>query len=143
MNFFCNACEKDRDFDTEYSLLIICVDGKTVKRYCRECRSPKAVPPDVYWDGKPEHNLADDPMTGRPRVFMSKGQKAAYLKERGIMEAGDRVHGAPIMAHKEQERKPVSRADVQESLRKVRQMGKDVRRQEYLRIQKEARERRG
>jgi hypothetical protein len=135
--FFCNSCERERDFDSEYSTLIVCIDGKTVKRYCRECRRPTSGTPDVYFDGKPEENLKNDPATGKPPVFLSKGAKAAYLKERGMREAGDRVHGAPIMIHMEQNKKIDTRHEVQMALKHVKEMGQDVRRQEYLRITKE------
>ena len=136
MNFFCNGCEQDRDFDTDYGILIITLrDG--IKRFCRSCRKPTAAAPDVFWDGKPEENLADDPNTGKARVFSSKSEKAAYLKERGIMEAGDRVHGAPVMIHQNQNRKTDSRPQVQEAIRRAMQMSPDRRRQEFLKIRKE------
>jgi len=93
----------------------------------------------VYWDGKPEENLADDPVTGQPPVFFSKGHKAAYLKSRGIVEAGDRVHGAPAMTSTPP--KLDSRHEVRMALKKVSEMGRDVRRQEYLRIIKEGQRR--
>ena len=112
---------------------------KVMRRYCRLCQSPKAAVPDVYFDGKPEINLADDPTTGKPRVFSSRGEKAAYLKERGICEAGDKVRGAPVMLHKEKPPKLDSRHEVQMALKRVKEMGRDVRRQEYLKIQKEGR----
>lgn len=136
MTFFCDTCEKDRDFDSEYGLFIA-TSKKEIKRICRLCRSPKVFYPDIYFDGKPEENLADDPATGRARVFFSKGEKASYLKERGLMEAGDRVHGAPVMASQSQAPKLDSRHEVQMALKKVREMGQDVRRQELLRIRKE------
>lgn len=97
--------------------------------------------PDVYFDGKPEENLADDPATGRPRMFGSRGEKAAYLKSRGLMEAGDTVHGAPVEVHRNQERRIDTRHEVQMALKKVRDMGRDNRRQEYLRITKEGQNR--
>lgn len=138
MIFFCNGCEKDRDFDRDYGVLIITVrDG--IKRICRFCQRPKAFVPDVFWDGKPEENLANDPVTGKPRVFSSAGEKSTYLKERGLMEAGDRVHGAPVMFHQQQPKKPDTRHEVKLALKKVREMGIDNRRQEYLRITKEGR----
>lgn len=80
--------------------------------------------------------MADDPVTGKPRVFLSKGHKARYLKERGLMEAGDKVRGAfaPAVDHPQ---KQDNRALVAEALHQVKQMGRDYRRQEYLRIVKE------
>lgn len=137
MKFKCNSCEQDRDFQTEFSILIIERWGHGIKRFCRICRSPKVGVSDVYWDGKPEENLADGP-DGKPRVFSSKGEKAAYLKSRGIREAGDRVHGAPLMVSK-QAIPPVvdSRHEVKMALKQVKEMGRDVRRQQYLKIIKE------
>ena len=106
-------------------------------RICNNCGlSDGGGVPDVFWNGKPEENLADDPNTGNPRIFASKGEKAAYLKEKGLMEAGDKVHGAPWSSLYNNRRND-SRAEVLQSLRKVKQMGIDVRRQEYLRIIKE------
>ena len=137
MKFLCNGCEKDCDFDLDFSLLIITPKNVT-QRFCRECRKPKVGVPDIFWDGKPEENLADDPNTGQPRVFFSKGEKARYLQERGLMEAGDRVHGAPVQLSQNQTRKTDSRPQVQEALRKVKQMSPDYRRNEFLRIKKEA-----
>lgn len=71
-------------------------DGSFLKHEtCDICGDPgSAELHDVYWDGKPEINLADDPGTGKPRIFGSKNEKARYLRERGIVEAGDRHHGA-------------------------------------------------
>jgi len=135
VTFYCNGCESDKGF-YEFSLLLIEKWGEGIKRFCRNCRAPKAYLPDVYFDGKPEENLADGP-DGKPRVFFSKGEKAAYLKSRGIMEAGDRVHGAPVQVHKNQERKVDTRHEVQMALKKVREMGRDNRRQEYLKICRE------
>lgn len=95
----------------------------------------------MFWDGKPEENLADDPVTGKPRVFFSKAEKAAYLKERGLREAGDRLHGAPAELWRNQNQIPKTdtRHEVKMALKKVQEMGRDRRRQEYLRIQKEGR----
>jgi len=134
MTFFCNGCEKELPFkDLVFSVI---TDKEGIKRYCRECRSPKSVVHDVYWDGKPEENLADDPRTGRPIVFSSKGEKAAYLRQRGIVEAGDRVHGAPVSLSSHNP-KLDSRDAVKKALAHVKRMGIDNRRQEYLRIKKE------
>lgn len=136
MTFFCNSCEQDRDFFLDYGILIIS-DNKTVQRICRICRAPKAAMPDVYWDGKPEENLADDPATGKPRVFASKHEKASYLKERGLVESGDTVHGAPLFVSKQAQPKIDTRAHVKMVLKRVKEMGRDVRRQAYLKIMKE------
>jgi len=135
MTFHCDTCNQARDFDKDYSLYIINRRNE-VSRVCRSCRGRSSVSfPDVYFDGKPEENLADDPHTGKPRVFSSRGEKAAYLRERGIMEAGDLIHGAPYSTSGNPG-KVDSRHEVRMALKKVKEMGKDVRRQEYLRITK-------
>lgn len=138
MAFKCSSCTNNKD-EREISLVLIEKWGGGVKKYCKDCHRPKAGMADVFFDGKPEINLADDPLTDKPRVFFSKGQKAAYLKSRGIMEAGDRVHGAPVETFKNQIQKPSvdSRDAARKALHHVKQMGQDVRRQEYLRIIKE------
>src|SRR3990167_10156425 len=133
LKFICNSCEKELDFE-KLSFSIISTNND-YKRFCRDCRTGKSTAHDVFWDGKPEENLADDPITGKPRVFSSKGEKAAYLKEKGLVEAGDRVHGAPLEAHKNQEiKRNDSRHEVKMALKKIKEMGIDVRRQEYLKI---------
>lgn len=135
---FCNSCQKEVPF-SEIRRWVAPSKSPQILRYCRDCVHGTVTFHDVYWDGKPEHNLADDPYTGKPRVFMSKGQKAAYLRERDISEAGDKVHGAPVMLHKETPRRVDSKHEVQMALKKVRDMGQDVRRQAYLKVLKEGR----
>lgn len=109
--------------------------------WCGECSVASfAGVPDVFWDGKPEENLADGP-DGKPRVFVSKGQKARYLQERGIYEAGDRFHGAPFTGLVPGDRAAKAREfqhSAAEARRKVEGMGRDVKRQEILRIIKES-----
>lgn len=116
-------------------------DGSCVE-WCDSCsKGSFASVPDVFWDGRPEENLADGP-DGKPRVFLSKGQKAAYLKERGISEVGDKVHGAPYSSVQREDARTRQYRNshmVAEARRKVQQMGRDVKRQEILRIMKEAR----
>jgi len=131
MNFTCAQCETEKDF-SECRFWLWPTKGDTL-RFCKECRRGRAVVPDVFWDGKQEHGLADDEH-GQPRVFLSKGQKAQYLKERGLQEAGDRVKGAPAMFHKEQNKPVNNREQVRKALAEVKKMGRDYRRQEYLRI---------
>ncbi len=140
--FHCNSCLYNKD-EHEFSLLVIERWGHGIKRYCRDCRSPRAGVPDTFFDGKPEINLADDPHTGKPRVFSSKGEKARYLKERGLQEAGDRVNGAPLTFHDKKPPRLDAKEEVQKALHKVRQMGSDRRHQEYLRIVRESRDRKG
>lgn len=110
--------------------------NETKSWICDLCGASATTVYDVYWDGKPEENLADGP-DDKPIVFASKGQKARYMRERGIEEAGDRVRGAPFSPVMSEKSKS-SREEVRAALAKVRSMGADVRRQEYLRICKEA-----
>ena len=133
--FVCWGCNRKKDF-YECRYWIFPNKGET-QQYCRDCFKRPVDVADVYWDGKPEINLADDPQTGQPRVFLSKGQKAAYLKEKGLSEAGDSVHGAPVMLHVEQSRKKDTRHEVKMALKQVKEMGRDRRRFEYQRIMKE------
>ena len=108
---------------------------------CDRCGASALYFPDIFWDGKPEENLADGP-DGKPRTFLSRGQKAQYLKNQGISEAGDKFHGAPFTTltsvDKEQKKRDNIRM-VQEARHKVDQMGKDVRRQAILKVIQEAR----
>jgi hypothetical protein len=136
MTFHCDGCDRNRDFWTDYGIMIV-TESKEVKRICRICRRPAVGLPDVYWDGKPEINLADDPTTGKPRVFASKQEKANYLKRKGLTEAGDSVHGAPIVVSRESQPKRDSSHEVRMAIKQVREMGIDVRRQAYLKIIKE------
>ena len=137
--FFCDGCEKEKDFYKEFVFMTTTKEGTGKNlRFCRNCRTVRVSFPDIYFDGKPEENLADDE-NGKPRVFASKGQKASYLKERGIMEAGDRVHGAPVQVSRNVPRGEDSSNAAKMALKKVREMGKDVRRQAYLKIVKENR----
>lgn len=105
---------------------------------CDRCGEvPSVGVADVFWNGGEEHGLADDPATGRPRVFGSKGEKAAYLRSRNLSEAGDKFHGAPPSVTSAESRQ--SGLDAQQAIRLVRSMGADVRRREFNRIMKEAR----
>lgn len=124
----CGYCGNENAYRMRFS-----ADGES----CDQCGAAgSSAVYDVYWDGKPEQGLADDPVTGKPRIFSSKGEKAAYLRSRGLQEAGDTYHGAPLQIHKNQERRSDSRHEVMMALKKVREMGQDVRRQEYLKIVK-------
>jgi len=111
--------------------------------FCDKCGNAGNLSfPDVYFDGKPEENLADGP-DGKPITFLSRGHKARYLKEHGISEAGDRFHGAPFTTLGKEDvegRKRAWNNSVAESRRKVESMGRDVRRQAILKIIKETRQ---
>lgn len=141
MNFYCDGCDRIAPHIDLKRCVITAESEPKLLRFCRFCCDAKASVPDVFFDGKPEINLADGP-DGKPITFSSKHEKARYLKERGIMEAGDKVRGSyPSVANNPQ------RVDMKDAARKalarVRQMGQDVRRQEFLRIKKEAEQTRG
>ena len=77
--------------------------------------------PDVYWDANPCDHAVDD--NGNPMTFLGKRHKALWLREHGISEAGDRVHGAPISCIPN-ERKPDRekiRREVRESYFKAKE----------------------
>jgi hypothetical protein len=113
--------------------------GKSYFFFKDEPVAPKmASVADVYWDGKPEVDLADDPTTGRPRVFSSRAEKAQYLKEHNIVQVDSRVHGAPLSSiNVPQGTKSDSRDEIRKALADVKKMGIDYRRQQYLKIVKE------
>lgn len=119
--------------------MIIDHQKKKISRICRICRTPKANLPDVFWDGKPEENLADDPVTGKPISFTSKGQKAKYLESKGLREAGDRHRGSDVFYSRMDQPKTNSKHEIKMALKKIKDMGAIARRQEYLRITKEGR----
>lgn len=105
--------------------------------YCNVCGDAGPVyVPDVFWNGKPEENLADGD-DGKPRVFLSKGQKAMYLREKGIREAGDKFHGAPntvIVSDDKGARKLRNKEEVIAARRKVESMSRDYRHNEFMRL---------
>lgn len=95
--------------------------------------------PDVYWDGKPEENLADDLMTGKPPVFLSKRHKARYLRERDICEAGDNVRGAPV-SFSNRPKQLFTKEDLKMARAEVSKMGRDFKRQKLLKLIKETKQ---
>jgi hypothetical protein len=133
---YCNGCQKDVDF-AEIKKWVIPKEGKALLRFCRSCFVGMVYFPDIYFDGKPQEDLADDPRTGKPRVFSCRSEQAQYLKERGLSQVSAKESGAPVMFHKEQNRRIDTRHEVQMALKKVKEMGRDVRRSEYQRIMKE------
>lgn len=107
--------------------------------YCDRCGDIQVDGvPDVYWDGGPEHGLADDPRTGQPRVFGSKSEKSRYLKANNLVEAGDKIRGGPLSASIPIQTHDNPREVAAQALAHVKQMGAAYRRQEYQRILKES-----
>lgn len=123
--------------DKAYKIIEI-VNGPT---YCDRCGYTGTFNlPDVYVDGKPEENLPDDPRTGKPPVFTSRSDKALFLKTHKLIECRGREHGGPaIPATEPAYNKEAAREEARAAISHVQKMGKDYRRQEYLRIVKERR----
>lgn len=107
---------------------------------CNSCGNVgKVGMADVYWDGTPEHGLADDPRTGKPLVFGSKGEKAAYLKSKGLIEAGDKIHGAKPCITERRPQQENSRETALRAIQTVKSMGRDYRREKFMEIMKKGR----
>lgn len=75
-----------------------CVDGNNFCYVlCRDCRKGRGSIPDVYYGYgsgiHTEENIAD-PKTGEPIPFYDKTSKRAAMRQAGVIEAGDRIHGA-------------------------------------------------
>ena len=125
----CNGCGNDRAYRVRTGV------GYEI---CDRCGSVgSATLPDVYWDGTPEHGLADDPKTGQPRTFASKMEKARYLMERGLREAGDTFHGAPASVLTMEPPKEGANDTALKALKHVRNMGLEEKRKAYKKILKE------
>ena len=66
-------------------------------RQCRDCLSGNPVLHDVFIGNSSggimyEENIADK-KTGEPIPFYDKASKVAAMKQAGVHEAGDRIHG--------------------------------------------------
>lgn len=133
MNWTCTGCGNPKPYKT--------VSGRGWE-YCDRCGDmPATVIPDVYWDGTEEHGLADDPKTGKPMVFSSKGEKARYLKEHHLIEAGDKIHGSNpsiLREMRDMRDEHVARETALQALATVRQMGGIARREAIQKILKES-----
>ena len=115
--------------------------GKTYFFFGGSDAESQPAMPDVFFDGKPEHGLPDDPVTGKPRVFGSKQEKARYLQEAGLREAGDRRGGSyltPRAIENSDFERPQNHDSAMRAIKQVKEMGQDVRRQAYLKIIKES-----
>jgi len=133
----CSGCGNKEAYKTA-SMFTENEQGERVNtEWCDRCGTVSNVwMPDVFWDGKPEENLADG-ADGKPRVFGSKRDKAIYLKSKGIFEAGDSYHGAMMSATRVPARDTrKSLEQTREAIRKAKSMGADVRRREIHRMMK-------
>ena len=133
----CSGCDNQNASHVSSRFVDVESGGREYVECCEICGVVQNIwTPDVFWDGKPEENLADGP-DGKPRVFSSKRDKALYLRSKGIFEAGDFRHGAPMSAVDIPARNSLkSREQVRAAMNKVKNMGIDVRRREMAKINK-------
>lgn len=96
--FNCGACGQERE-DGDFSVAKIAND-KFVK-FCKSCSSGSGGTPDVWYGyGSGEHteeNIAypkGHPLSGQPIPFHDKRSKLAAMRQAGVRECGDRVHGS-------------------------------------------------
>lgn len=78
------------------------MEGTEVYDWCSECERPVQVggTPDAYLPriGMTFENLCDK--TGTPIPIMSKAHKVQVMREKGVIEAGDRYHGSASLPSK-------------------------------------------
>ncbi len=88
----CPTCQYEYAYKIRYS---IDKDGNG-SEVCDKCGNLSGTwYPDVFWDGNTTNNNITNSM-GEPIPFFSRQQKAKVLREKGMSEAGDRVHGAYV-----------------------------------------------
>lgn len=75
----CGACDEKH----ASSVKSMVQDGKVVDVGCDRCLGVRTSVPDVYWPG---HEYKSEALGVE---FTSRGQKAQYLKDHGLTEAGD------------------------------------------------------
>lgn len=69
-------------------------NGQSVET-CNFCGSfSTTYIPDVYWPGHSHTNPNITDRMGNPIYLESRQHKARVMKEQGLSEAGDRVHGS-------------------------------------------------
>lgn len=87
----CSACGNK----SAYRIVTAYHEGKLLDS-CDRCGNHEATTiHDVYWPGHPHYNSQLVDKFGRPILITSKAHKARILKEKGLIEAGDTVRGAP------------------------------------------------
>lgn len=93
MTFSCYSCKQDKDFISEFSVLVLRW-GEEIKRFCKSCRRGRGGVPDVYFKGPGvEHNIASEEFPGA-KYISTRAEKKMWLEKCNLREAGDRVHGA-------------------------------------------------
>ena len=135
----CLGCGNDKAYCTN---TVLYEKGRSIE-VCDRCGNAEfCVVPDVYVDGKPDENLPDDPRTGNAPIFSSKLEKALYLRQHHLVEYRGREHGGPAIPREVPSySREQGRHEALKALHRVKQMGRDVRRQEYLKIVKEGEKR--
>lgn len=78
----CRACNQHAS-----SVKSIYDDGEIIDVGCDRCSGVQAAVPDVYWPG---HTYKSEALGVE---FTSRGQKAQYLKDNNLTEAGDMKMG--------------------------------------------------
>ena len=131
----CGGCGNQNAFRT------VCGAGWEVCDQCGETGSN--LEPDVYVrPGVPEENLPDDPRTGKPPVFYSKREMSNFLREHRLVQVRDREHGGVSMPGSiDAKRQAVDRNSAswhkqRMTVKMIREMGIDVRRQAALKAAK-------
>lgn len=111
MNFLCAQCGDNKDFMTQFSVLLIEKWGAGIKRFCKLCRKPKSGLLDVYFKGEHvDENLRSWDFPSNTPIT-SRADKLRRMKACNVREAGDRVHGATSFD-------PISHRHAEASLRR-------------------------
>lgn len=93
----CFRCHRFIDEDTVKLKRIVTNDGGKWEKYCNDCITGNPVVRDVWYGyGSGTHTEENicDPQTGQPIPFSSRAEKYAAMQRAGVVEVGDRVHGA-------------------------------------------------
>lgn len=128
----CDACGTNK---ARVQMLV--APGEWVCDLCSDVPAPTI--PDVYWgNGRIIENLVDE--RGQPIRFMSKGHKAAVLKEKGLSEIGDKIHGSPwVTGHAPTQHN--AREEIRKAVAQVRNMTPGERRNRMHKIIAQERQR--
>lgn len=90
----CRTCHNDRPITVRaiYSL------KEGIIESCDRC-GQVSMPqmPDVYWPGHQHTNPNITDNMGNPILLESRQHKAKIMKQKGIIEVGDRYHGASFV----------------------------------------------
>lgn len=90
----CSGCNRE----DAWNVRTIVDKGEFVSscNFCGGYRPAGLEYSDVYFPGPHScQNITDD--NGKPVFFETRSQKAQYMREKGIQEAGDRIRGSYAM----------------------------------------------